>query len=91
MSNQLTLSQKNAREQDGRTEVEAMTMAQLSKERVTFGAKYVNYTYQHMWDNHPDWIQFMVDRYANSEMIFHLLTCCATETLWYSLDEWTAG
>ena len=73
MSSQLTLSQrlKNAREQDGRTEVEAMTMAQLSKERVTFGAKYVNYTYQHMWDNHPDWIQFMVDRYANSEKKDH--------------------
>ena len=73
MSNQLTLSQrlKNAREQGGKTEVEAMTMAQLSKERVTFGAKYVNYTYQHMWDNHPDWIQFMVDRYASSEKKDH--------------------
>ena len=51
--------------------MEAMTMAQLSKERVTFGAKYVNYTYQHMWDNHPDWIQFMVDRYASSEKKDH--------------------
>ena len=73
MSNQLTQSQrlKNAREQDGRIEVEAMTMAQLSKERVTFGAKYVNYTCQHMWDNHPDWTQFMVDRYATSEKKDH--------------------
>lgn len=73
MSSQLTLSQrlKNAREQDGKVEVEAMTMAQLSQERVTFGAKYVNHTYQHMWDNHPEWIQFMVDRYANSEKKDH--------------------
>jgi hypothetical protein len=51
-------------------DLSALTLADLAKERVSFGQKHVGDTYEKAWED-QQWINFMVSKYGSSKVLTH--------------------
>lgn len=54
--------------QEGRLSLEefqALALSEMGEHIITFGKAHLGKTYRDVWKNHPDWIKYMVSRFAD--------------------------
>ena len=75
MASRLSLSQRlqQASRLEANTEIQHMTLEQLSETTVTFGTKHMNRTYQQVWETDQPWINYMVTRFQSSQKRDHMM------------------
>ena len=75
MSQQMSLSQRLDRAQGSSestvTPLSQLTLEQLATERIQFGQKHLNKTFEEVWQSDPQWVKFVVNRYQDSTKEAH--------------------